>query len=352
MNQVARLASRGVILCAGADAVRFLQGLVTNQMSRVERGGDAIFSAFLSAQGRVLYDAFIHPRNQGSDFPRPEFLIDCDARAVSPLLAHLKKYKLRAKVSLDDVSSAFAVHQAWGSHSASLWTRYLHPDSGKGLPAGTILPKDRFVDIGCKDPRHPTAMGVRYIVPTGSKANLPASFADVSEHEYDVHRVMNGIPEGIDDFFPLLSLPLESNLDLMAGVDFRKGCYLGQELTIRTYHTGVTRKRIVPVQIYRESQEPPSVLTLDRSFSGTLPSPTSEIRALEGDTLSKREVGKFCHGVHNIGLALLRLEYVVDVRHQTVRQSPKVVDLAFPGTDLRVRAFAPEWWPSPSLESG
>ena len=81
-------------------------------------------------------------------------------------------------------------------------------------------------------------------------ANLPEQFEEQTGTDYHLRRTLLGIPEGADDIQLGVSLPLESNLDYMSGVDFRKGCYLGQELTIRTYHKGVTRKRIVPVQFY------------------------------------------------------------------------------------------------------
>ncbi|KAJ3403761.1 ccr4 associated factor [Chytriomyces hyalinus] len=353
--QHAQLASRGLVAVAGADAVRFLQGLVTNQMSRVERGGEGVYAGFLTAPGRILFDAFIHPVNKGPDFPRPEFLVDVDARAVDPLMAHLRKFKLRAKVSIDNASDFYSVHQVWGSNSASLWARSLPTH----LPQGAVLAKHRFADIGGKDPRHPD-MGVRFVLPNPSTVSpLPASAVQVPESQFLIHRLLNGIPEGMDDIFMNQSLPLESNFDLMDGVDFRKGCYLGQELTIRTFHTGVTRKRIVPVQFYREGQEPPTHLSLDTTWESPLPPSTTEIRAVESEsplTLSKREVGKFCRGVHNIGLALLRLEHVHHHPGASVGTTPEqqhVLEkpLALVGTDLRIRAFAPAWWPAPPAPS-
>jgi folate-binding protein YgfZ len=85
--------------------------------------------------------------------------------------------------------------------------------------------------------------------------SLPESYRQGTLEEYHVRRILNGVPEGIDDFIAGTSLPLECNLDYMNGVDFRKGCYVGQELTIRTYHKGITRKRIMPVQ-YFTPQDP------------------------------------------------------------------------------------------------
>ncbi|KAJ3068905.1 ccr4 associated factor [Podochytrium sp. JEL0797] len=349
-NHVATLA-RGVLSVSGSDAAKFLQGLTTNNMLRIEHGGAGLFAGFLTAPGRVIADAFVHPRNASgnSSAKETQFLVDVDPRAAASLVAHLRKYALRAKVAIEDVSQEFQVHQAWGPHAA-LWDQYVG-DVGKGLPAGTVLTKDRWIQVGCKDPRNPS-LGVRYLVPKGEKANLPASFSETSELEYKIHRILNGIPEGMDDIFTNVSLPLESNFDLMSGVDFRKGCYLGQELTIRTYHIGVTRKRIVPVQIFRETDELSflwrlSQLTLDRTFTDPLPPSMSEIRLLskKDGTMSKREVGKFCSGVHNIGLALVRLEQAGHVADSELVLSP---DAAARG--LRVRAFPPSWFPAPVAE--
>ncbi|ORY43789.1 Aminomethyltransferase folate-binding domain-containing protein [Rhizoclosmatium globosum] len=343
-NSFARL-QRGVVRVAGADAAKFLQGLMTNQIAKIERGGDGLFAAFLTAPGRVIADAFVHPRNASQIAGKEaEFLIDVDARAAEPLLKHLKKYALRAKISLDDVSNEYQVHQAWGPQAAGLWSRFVpRGDGAKSLPVGSVVPRDRAFEIGLKDPRHPD-LGVRYLLPASAKASLPSTFAEASELEYKIHRILNGIPEGMDDIFPNVSLPLESNFDLMGGVDFRKGCYLGQELTIRTYHIGVTRKRIVPVQIYREGDDVPTQLSLDTSFSEPLPASTTDIRALtkSDGTLSKREVGKFCSGVHNIGLALVRLEHS--------GFSPETDLVLSDAKGLRVRAFPPSWFPSPVAE--
>ncbi|KAI9345210.1 hypothetical protein BDR26DRAFT_958274 [Obelidium mucronatum] len=316
-GQFARLASRGVLRVSGADAGKFLQGLTTNQLQRLAPGGDGQFSAFLVAAGRVLCEAFVHPAPTDDG----GFLLDADARALPALAAHLRKYALRAKVAVDDASAAVAVRQAWGA----------------------ALDRKTVAAVGCADPRH-ADLGVRFLAQNNESVNLPSSFVETSELEYKIHRILTGIPEGIDDIFPNVSLPLESNFDLMSGVDFRKGCYLGQELTIRTYHIGVTRKRIVPVQIYRESDSPPTKLELDRSFSEILPPSTTEIRILNHSdgSLSKREVGKFGGSVFNIGLALVRLEHAGHGSNSDLVFSDGVTTT--PG--LRVRAFPPSWIPA------
>lgn len=148
-------------------------------------------------------------------------------------------------------------------------------------------------------------------------------------------RYIHGVPEGIDELFVGKSLPLESNMDLNQGVDFRKGCYLGQELTIRTYHTGVTRKRIMPIQLSKPGHPPASETVLgdssvlDRTASLDLPPSGSNIVNEKG-----RVVGKFCSGIHNIGLALLRLEEI----------GPHDGQLSASNGLLVSAALKPGWW--------
>ncbi|TPX32455.1 aminomethyltransferase [Synchytrium microbalum] len=322
------LQNRGFLEIEGADVVKFLQGLITNHMPKIERGGDGFYCAFLTPQGRVLYDAFIHPKNLGPDFPHPSFIIDVDACAVQGLSQHLNKYKLRSKVKITDATSRYRAYQAWGPSVKALWTG--GPSSsdahtvGKVIPVGAMVSRPRFCDIGGIDSRQ-ADLGLRIVVPVNSK--VPVLTNQVPEEEYTLRRIMYGVPEGMDDYFHGSSLPLESNLDYMQGVDFRKGCYLGQELTIRTYHTGVTRKRILPIQVFSDVSKPPSTLTLDTTTQLTIPASQSEINA------NNKSVGKFCSGRYNVGLALLRLEHVGHV-------------VALEG-GLFGKAFIPSWWPIP-----
>jgi folate-binding protein YgfZ len=130
---------------------------------------------------------------------------------------------------------------------------------------------------------------------------LPAAFSRVDANEYAIRRYLAGVPEGIDDLFVGKSLPLESNMDHMQAIDFRKGCYLGQELTIRTFHTGVTRKRILPVQLFdgevEQSFERVNESVVDRDVGLEMPESQSEIRNEKG-----RVVGKFGSGKVRLGV--------------------------------------------------
>ncbi|KAJ3193342.1 ccr4 associated factor [Entophlyctis luteolus] len=304
----------------------------------------SVLAAFLTANGRILADAFIH---RNPDSLNNEFLIDVDARVAKPLATHLGKYLFRKKAVVRDVSSEWCVRHAWG----------LTPlDEQSAVTTGVVGTVD--LRAGGQSGR----MGIRYLIKhddsesnkTDAGLAVLQKLACASEADYLIHRILQGVAEGPDEFVQGISLPLESNLDLMNGVNFRKGCYLGQELTIRTHHTGVIRKRIVPVQVYNASERPPpESLEVDRGLKLSFPPVNTLIRSRDSTTgeISKKQAGKFCIGIHNIGLALVRLEHVQ--RPTTSATSVDYNDLVFDGTDdsnLRLRAFAPDWFPPGSWD--
>ncbi|KAL7753899.1 ccr4 associated factor [Sorochytrium milnesiophthora] len=343
-NHYARLPERGLLLLEGPESTKFLQGIITNHMPKIERGGDGFYTAFLTPQGRVLYDAFVYPRNVGSGFPHPSYVIEASSDVLSSVQMHLRKYMLRAKLTLADVTRDYQVWSIWGPSVQQLWKKEYdalegNDESGArwqaSVPAGGLVMRHQqnVADIGCTDPRW-SGMGLRVLLPQGDKPKLLDTFKQVDAEEYHLRRYMNGIPEGPQDYFSGVSLPLESNLDYMNGVDFRKGCYLGQELTIRTYHTGVTRKRIVPVQLLTSGTNA-TTLTVDRSLAVSVPPSQSDILLPSGDGGKTKTVGKFCSAKYNVGLTLMRLEHIT---------ADNVFQVA--GTDdVWLKPFIPKWWP-------
>lgn len=145
---------------------------------------------------------------------------------------------------------------------------------------------------------------------------------------------MNGVPEGQREIVEGIALPAESCIDYMRGVDFGKGCYVGQELTVRTHHRGVVRKRILPVQVYMLGTEPPETLAYGCG-GGQLPEYSQDVRAV--GTVG-RSAGRWLGGVGNVGLALCRLELMAAATGTVGETREWGV-----GEGMGVRAFVPEW---------
>lgn len=331
----ARLTTRRLISLRGHDAPRFLQGLITQNISSVDSPAShscsqGFYSAFLNASGRVLHDVFIYPDSRSREQNDPAFLIDVDAQEVHSLARHLKRYKLRAKVRVEVVDDGEAqVWQAWD-------------DTGLiNFPPNV----DHFWTI-CED-RRAEVMGTRLIASGDTKPEVDADWVDVGT--YEVRRILHGIAEGQSEIIKESALPLECNMDCMNGIDFRKGCYVGQELTIRTRHTGVVRKRILPVQLY-DSGTAPDILGYRPDSSVVIqPYGTNIINISTG---KGRSVGKWLGGIGNIGLALCRLENMANIalNGRGIQQGPKdEFMLSLPAEEnrevgeVRIKAFVPDW---------
>jgi tRNA-modifying protein YgfZ len=217
--------SRRLIALAGDDALPFLQGLVTNNLTPLERAPGLVWTALLTPQGKYLADFFVvNLGPEGLILDLPEVLAD-------DTLRRLTLYRLRAKVSFQPSPLAFA--------------RGLGP-----LPDGAMA-----------DPRHP-ALGWRAY---GAAATglLPAAV------DWDAIRVAHLIPESGIELVPDDSYILEAGFERLAGVDFRKGCYVGQEVTARMKHKTELRKGLVQVHI--TGQAPPGTPILaDGRAVGTL----------------------------------------------------------------------------------
>jgi hypothetical protein len=210
---IALLPDRGVLRLGGADMRPFLQGLITTDVDRLDRDG-ALYGGLLSPQGKILFEFFVVADGEA-------VLVDCERARAAELAKRLTFYRLRAKVEIADLSETHAVAAAWRA------------DGGEVLPpAGAIA---------FADPRL-AAMGLRLI---GERAAIePLASADAAD--YHRHRMAHGLADsteiGSGELFPH-----ECNLDQLGGIDFSKGCYVGQEVVSRTEHRGTARKRIVPV---------------------------------------------------------------------------------------------------------
>lgn len=290
--------ARAVIAVGGEDRAAFLQGLISNDTNRLAERR-AIFAALLTPQGKFAYDLFFV-----ADGDR--FLADADADRRADLLKRLRIFKLRSKVTLDDLDLEFVVVHLFGGDT--LQRLGLDAIAGNAAPLGGGIV---FVD-----PRLP-ALGARAYLPRAGAAQALAAhgFTEAAPGSFRHLRYQEGVPEGNGDLIPDKSILLESGFDEMNGVDWRKGCYMGQELTARTKYRGLVRKRLLPVSFDGTAPEPGTVLSLDGKEAG-------EIRSSDGQS----------------GLALIRLEHL-DA-------------LTGPGLDAggtHVKAHVPAWMKLPEM---
>jgi folate-binding protein YgfZ len=177
---------------------------------------------------------------------------------------------------------------------------------------------------------------------------------EVSEESAKIRRYLKGVPEGQDELLREVALPQESNIDYMGGIDYRKGCYVGQELTIRTHHTGVVRKRVLPVMLYNSSSEVPKTLEYVPEQANGLAVENIPVETRIGRVDKKgRSAGKWLNGVGNLGLALCRLEIMtgMSVGGEAPPGGWKTDDefkleWGVEGAredEVRVKAFVPNW---------
>ena len=241
--KAAFLPDRGVVKVSGADARDLLNGLVTTDATLL-RPGLGRFGALLTPQGKITVDFLITeaPSGHGGGF-----LIDCPRALAQGLADKLGFYKLRAKVAVENLSDSLGVLAAWD-----------------GDPAVTP-------DLAFADPRD-AALGWRVLVP----AELAQKVADLigadllDSTAYDAHRIASGVPRGGLDFMYGDAFPHETNMDRLHGVDFDKGCYVGQEVVSRMQHRGTARTRTVRVILEGPSPEPGAAVLAGDKPVGTM----------------------------------------------------------------------------------
>jgi folate-binding protein YgfZ len=260
--KAAILPDRGVVKVAGDDAGKFLNGLVTADMGKVTPTQSA-FAALLTPQGKIIVDFILTAAEPGDG---GGFYLDCPRVLAPALTERLAFYKLRAKVTVADVSGELGVLAIW--------------DDGGSTEAGLCY----------RDPRLPE-LGTRCILPPALAAEAASGLGAklVAAADYEAHRIELGVPRGGTDFIYGDAFPHETDMDQLKGVDFAKGCFVGQEVVSRIEHRGTARTRVVPV-----------------AFEG--PPPEAGIAVMAGE----KNVGVMGSGVIGRGLAALRLDRVED----------------------------------------
>ncbi|RMZ06715.1 hypothetical protein D0864_02167 [Hortaea werneckii] len=331
----AKLTNRRLISLHGDEAPKFMQGIVTNNVRADSTAG--FFAAFLTAPGKVLNDVFVYP-TLGSNWHKdvngdeqPGYLVEVDSDTAEMLLKQIKKHKLRSKFKLRMLEEGeLDVWSKWSEEER--WTAHTQGAVENGL-------------LGLVDGRAP-GMGHRILVPLSSQQGPPAEVDadEASLGAYTVRRYLRGVPEGQNEIPRDDSLPMNTNIDIMGGIDFKKGCYIGQELTIRTHHTGVVRRRILPVQLYPHGEQPPEALAYNPDAVAESAEDGTDIRR---DDKRKRATGKLITSVGNVGLGMCRLEQMSDLtisgEGSSFSPEDRFLIQGADGQELGVKAFVPDW---------
>lgn len=276
-----RLENRGVIVAEGTDTENFLQGLVSNDIRRL--GVDnALYAGLLTPQGKYLHDFFLIRLGR-------TVAIECERSRLADLMRRLVAYRLRARVSLEDVSDRYAVVSIFGAGTPRLETASVYADPRlEALGWRALMPRDD-ADTELE------------------KAGITCG----SAADYDSLRLGLGVPDGSRDILVEKSFLLEANFEELNGVDFDKGCYIGQENTTRQKRRGAVRKRLMRVDIEGAPPPPDTQIMLADKPAGTM-------RSSGGTT----------------GIALLRLEHVAraEASGEPLRAG-----------DARLKPIKPEW---------
>jgi tRNA-modifying protein YgfZ len=274
------LEDRGVLAVSGPDRRAFLQGLVSNDVEKVSHAS-ARYAALLTAQGKYLHDFIMVEAGES-------LWLDAEAGRLTDLKKRLSLYRLRAKASLDEQLD-LAVAAVFGEGASAALDLSGESGAARSFASGVAL----------VDPRLAT-LGARAILPRViARAQLAeASLTEASFEAYDRLRLSLGIPDGSRDLVAEKSILLESGFDELNGVDWQKGCYIGQELTARTKYRGLIKKRLMPVQIDGPAPAPGTIVSADG-----------------------REAGEMRSSRDGLGLALLRIEPVLAGKELTAGEA-------------------------------
>lgn len=269
------LAGRGVLRLGGEDVRTFLQGLISNDITHVSRER-TIWAAFLTPQGRYLHDFFVCELDGA-------LLLEGEAARLPDLKRRLSMYRLRSRVSIEEVGATMAVWALGGDGAAAAVGL-------AGAQAGTTAPLGEGVVF--VDPRL-AAMGLRALLPaqTGEALLREQGFAAGDVGAYDAQRIALGLPDSSRDILVEKSLLLEVGFSELGGIDWDKGCYLGQELTARTRWRGLVKRRLLPMRV-----------------EGALPAPGTPV------VVGEKEVGEVRSGADGWVMAMLRLDSLPAIR--------------------------------------
>ncbi|BGP16547.1 hypothetical protein JCM10213_000541 [Rhodosporidiobolus nylandii] len=306
------LPERALLSVQGADAQKFLQGLISNDVRRLAQSGDeedkqrVLYANILKADGRYMHDVMLYPSLPSSPESAPtspSYLLEHASSFTPSLRTYFKRHILRSKVKLGRAAEAEKeVNAAWRNAAE------------ESTPAEVEAAEQWLEEQGAGlDPRV-LGMGYRWVAAKDGEKPPPELFKPVTPAHFQLHRLVHGIPEGPADF---PTLPLEANIDFMNGVDYRKGCYVGQELTARTHHKGVVRKRGVVFRLFREGEDIPTEILPSPSLIPypslfPLPPPGSSLTLIKSSSSRPRPSGKLGSALSLVspsGILTLSLAY-------------------------------------------
>ena len=285
------LPHRALIAVQGDDRGSFLQGMISNDVRRVE-AGMAAWAAFLTPQGKFLHEFFMFSLGNA-------IWLECERARRDDLIARLSTYKLRAKVTLEAVDTLM-VGTAWGRNVEAAFGLRAEPGTITPLGAGVVFTDPRLMDAG-----------VRWaLLAENAQAVLKQlGLIEAKPEDYDSVRFSLGLPDGSRDMDVEKALLLENGFEELGGVDYKKGCYIGQELTARTHYRALIKKRLMPVTVDGPMPPPGTLLTADGA-----------------------EAGEMKSGADGQGLALIRVEAWRNAADGALRAGP-----------ARVTPSQPEW---------
>lgn len=326
--QVEPLLKRGLIRVSGEDSSSFLQGIVTNDMKHLQET-KSIFTMFLNTKGRVLFDSIIYKRKE-----EHTFFVECDLDGVQGLVKHLKMYRVRRKVNVDPINDEWKLWVLFNPKEVETSSNVVKHENQDRVPCSLpSRPNENSAVLSYlddvtlsndstiyPDPRL-SFLGYRVIAPKNenvikSVQNVGIS-VESSTHSYRMFRFRLGVGEGIKELPTEKCFPLEANCDYLHGVSFHKGCYIGQELTARTHHTGVVRKRLMP-------------LVLDNEFTESSTVIDAPIEEASGE--KKTSIGKLRGVEKNCALGLMRVAEALVVKKLKINSSEGATE-------------RPHWWP-------
>ncbi|TQD84634.1 hypothetical protein C1H46_029801 [Malus baccata] len=357
------LKSRAVVRFRGPDTAKFLQGLLTNDVRKFGEPMDEktstlatlnlssvserpMYAALLTPQGRFLYDFFLYTpprpdtkldRTGSAPGPDPdegvEVFADVDASVLDELLSTLKKYRLRAKVDIENMAEELKCWQCYAGNVSGKSSSVEEPEAASvGWGAGVDhsgMSSARRSALGWqwfKDPRL-DCLGFRGIFPSDTLPPLVEADKETDEQNYRLWRIENGVAEGSTEIPKGEAIPLEYNLVGLNAISFDKGCYVGQELIARTHHRGVIRKRLLPLRFLEENGEEAEQKV----------APGSEVI----DSATGKKVGTVTTQLGCRGLGVLRLDEAFKGSSTLTIQGQK---------DTKVEAIKPDWWPAEWLQ--